>query len=262
MDLGLKDRVAIVTGGARGIGKGISECLAAEGARLAVCDILHDIAAATAKEISGKYGVEAIGVSVDVSDESSVNNMVDAAVRHFGKVDILVNNAGVFPPGWVEELTEADWDKPIDVNLKGTFLCSRAVIPYMKKQRYGRIINAASIAGLMPDVGISAYSVSKAGIINFTMALGGELAPFNITVNSYAPGIIKTPMTEDMIRDRGDVQVKQMPLNRFGEPEDVGYLVTFLASKQAGYITGVNIPVAGGQLIVQNPWRAYDSYGE
>lgn len=253
--------VAIVTGGSRGIGAAICEKLAEEGAQIVVNYVKNAKAAETiVNKIREKRG-DAFSFGGDVSDFSQVEHMVQETVEKYGRIDILVNNAGVFPHAFVEETTPEEWKKAIDINLVGTFNCCRAVIPHLKRQRRGKIINCSTISANLPDVGISAYAAAKAGINNFTRVLAAELAPYNITVNAYAPGIIETDMVRDMIRERGDKQLGQIVLRRFGKPEEVADLVAFLASKKSDYITGVTIPIDGGMFIVQNPWRVREISG-
>jgi 3-oxoacyl-[acyl-carrier protein] reductase len=248
--------VAIVTGGSRGIGAAICEKLALEGAQIVVNYVKNAKAAENmVKKIRGKRG-NAFSFCGDVSDFSRVEQMMQETIEKYGRIDILVNNAGVFPQAFVDEVSPEEWKKAIDTNLIGTFNCSKAVIPYFRKQGRGKIINCSTISANLPDVKISAYAAAKAAINNFTKVLAAELAPYNITVNGYAPGIIETDMVRDMIRERGNKQLGQIALRRFGKPEEVADLVAFLASKESDYITGATIPIDGGMFIVQNPWRA------
>ncbi|TET86462.1 SDR family oxidoreductase [Candidatus Aerophobetes bacterium] len=251
-----QDKVAIVTGGARGIGAAICEKLAQEGARIVVNYVENAEAAKSVVKRIKEKGEDAFSFCCDVSEFSQADDMMEETFERFGRIDILVNNAGIFSQALVEEVTPEEWQKDIEVNLIGTFNCSKAVIPYLKKREKGRIINCSSISAKLPDIGLSGYAASKAAINNFTMVLAAELAPYNITVNAYGPGIIETDMTRDMILNRGDGQLKQIALRRFGKPEEVANPVTFLASDEADYITGVIISIDGGMLIVQNPWRA------
>jgi len=251
-----QDEVAIVTGGSRGIGAAICEKLAEQGAKVVVNYVKNAGAAISVVQRIKDKGGEGISIKCDVSDFNQVQEMIQKTFAEFGKIDILINNAGIFPQAFVEEVSPEKWRMAIEVNLIGTFHCAKAVIPYMKKQGRGKIINCSTISAFLPDVGISAYAAAKAGITNFTRVLAAELAPYNITVNAYAPGIIETDMVRDMIVERGDKQLKQIALQRFGKPEEVADLVAFLASKESDYITGVTIPIDGGMFIVQNPWRA------
>jgi len=248
--------VAIVTGGSRGIGAAICEKLAQEGTQVVVNYVKNAKAAETVvKEIREKRG-NAFSFCCDVSDFSQVKHMMQKTLEKYGRIDILVNNAGIFPQAFVDEVFPEEWRKAIEVNLMGTFNCSKAIIPCLKKQGRGKIINCSTISANLPDVRLSAYAAAKAAINNFTKVLAAELAPYNITVNAYAPGIIETDMVRDMIRERGDGQLGQIALRRFGKPEEVADLVAFLASKESDYITGATIPIDGGMFIVQNAWRA------
>lgn len=252
----LQGQVAIVTGGSRGIGAAISERLAQEGCKLVINYSSNVKAAQKMVEKIKRQKGESIAYRCDVSHFSQVEEMMKETVRNFGKINILVNNAGIFRQDFVEDVTPQKWREALEVNLLGTFNCSKIAIKYLKREGKGRIINCSTISADLPDIGLSAYAASKAAINNFTKVLAAELAPYNITVNAYAPGIFETEMTKEMIKDRGDKQLRQIPLGRFGETEEIANLVAFLASSQADYITGAIIPVTGGMLIVQNPWRA------
>ena len=195
--LSLEGRNAIVTGGARGIGKAIAESLGARGAKVAVVDLRMDLAEETANEIAANYGVETVALEADVSNQESVKAMVKAAIAKFGQIDILVNNAGITRDGLIMRMKEADWDMVLDINLKGAFNCSQALVRPMMKQRYGRIINISSVSGVTGQAGQTNYSSSKAGLIGFTKALAKEVGSRGITVNAVAPGFIETVLTED-----------------------------------------------------------------
>lgn len=257
MDFGLKGKVAIVTGAGQGIGEAIALAFAREGARVVLNDIEEDRIRQVAAEISKQSG-EAMPVVADVAKRTSVEKMVQRVVCEYGQVDILVNNAGILRRGFVEELKDSDWDITMDVNLKGVLLCCRAVIGTMKKQKWGKIINSASIVGQIPDVGLAAYAVSKAGLITLTKVLAAELAPYNINVNAYMPGVVETPMTSDLISKRGEEKLKYIALRRFAQPRDIANLVLFLASDVSNYITGAIIDITGGNLIVQRPWVSHE----
>lgn len=251
-----KGKVAVVTGGSRGLGAAICKKLAEEGAKITVnYERNSDSAETVVKKIKEKKG-DAFSFQCDVSQFTQVAQMMKKTMEKFGRIDILVNNAGTLRWAFIEEASPEEWKRVIEVNLMGTFYCSKAVIPYFKKLGYGKIVNASTISANLPDVGISAYAASKAAITNFTRILAAELAPYNITVNAYAPGIIETDMVKGMISERGDKVLRQIALRRFGKPKDVADLVAFLVSKESDYITGVTIPIDGGMLIVQNPWRA------
>jgi 3-oxoacyl-[acyl-carrier protein] reductase len=251
-------RVAIVTGGTRGIGADISLALAENGDIVfAVYRSDDDRASKFAKRLK-KASPESDIVRADVGTKAGADSVVERAAAKLGRVDILVNNAGIFDFAFVEDMEEALLDDMLRVNFKSQFFMIQACIKYMKKGKFGRILNASSISGDIADVGLVAYGASKAAVNMLTKICAAELAPYAITVNAYAPGIVHTDMTDGMIRERGHLQVKQIPLNRFGEGREVAALVKFLASEEAGYITGEIIGVDGGQLKVQNPYRAHE----
>jgi len=251
-------RVAIVTGGTRGMGLSISERLALDG-NIVVAVYRSDKAAAEAcafmlKEIDAKNKV----IQADLSSMEEVNKLVKKVGEEYGRIDILVNNAGIFDFNFLEDMTEEYLDRVMDTNFKSQFFMLKAVVPYMKKNSYGRVANASSISGRFSDVGLIAYAASKAAVNMMTLITSAELAPYGITVNAYAPGIIHTDMTDEMIRERGEIQVKQISANRFGTGEDVAGMVSYLVSPEAGYITGEAIGIDGGFFKVQNAYRAYD----
>jgi len=239
-----KNRVALVTGAAMGIGREIALRLASEGAGLVLFDLSKKIHGVV--DEARKLGVEALGVTGDVSRRVDVERLVSEAVKAFGKIDVLVNNAEIYPFKPFLEMSEDDWDRVINVNLKGTFLVTRQVAPLMVKQRYGRIINISSIAGLVGFPALSHYCASKAGIIGFTRALALELAPYNITVNTIAPGPIETPGTKASTPQALEQTVRAIPVGRMGKPADIASTVAFLASEEASFITGAVIVVDGG----------------
>jgi 3-oxoacyl-[acyl-carrier protein] reductase len=247
-----------VTGGERGIGRVIARRLAGEGVKVAVADMRDDLLADVKAEWA-REGWSGVQVQCDVRGAEACRAVAAAAIGAFGAIDILVNNAGVAGGGRVEVMDEATWDANFDVNLKGTFLMCQAVIPAMKAQGRGRIINASSFAAIIPSIGGSAYSASKSGVESFTRVLAGELGPFGITVNSYAPGMIPTEMNHFADRSDADKEVllDTLSLRRWGDPEDVASLICFLASDQAGYITGSMINISGGKFATQAPWAAY-----
>jgi 3-oxoacyl-[acyl-carrier protein] reductase len=266
MQIDLRNKVAIVTGAGRGIGREIAVTLAAEGVITVVTDMRQDYLDAMGETFAAR-GWRGQQQRCDVRDAERIGHMVADVVGAFGRIDILVNNAGVAPGAMVDELSEDAWDMNQDVNLKGTFLMCRAVIPTMKRQRSGRIINAASFAAIVPIVGSAAYAASKAGVHYFTRALAGELGPWNITANCYAPGMIPTEInhfTEQPPERQRDL-LDTLTLRRWGEPRDVANLVCFLASDLAGYITGTMIDVSGGKLATQIPrlpWQAAAAAGD
>ena len=246
----LTNKVALVTGSARGIGKAIAETLAKRGANLIVTDLNIDQAAATAEEIRSNIGVETLALQVDVSDFNSVNTMIKAALEAFDQVDILVNNAGITRDNLIMRMDESDWDSVLDVNLKGAWNCSKALIRSMMKKRYGRIINISSVSGLAGQAGQTNYSASKAGLVGFTKALAREVASRNITVNAVAPGFIPTALTVDLPDELKEGMMKLIPLNRWGTPEEIAYAVAFFTSEEAGYITGQVLSVDGGMMMM------------
>lgn len=242
----LENKVAIVTGSGQGIGKGIALEIAKEGAKVVVSDINQENIDRTVGEVNS-LGSEAIGVKADVSNAKDVNELVEKTIEKFGKVDILVNNAGIYPFKPLTEMEEKDWDKVLNVNLKGVFNCTKAVLPEMAKQKSGNIINIASIAGAVVGyLNLSHYSASKGGILGFTRSAALELAQYKIRVNAIAPGAIETPGTKIL----GDETLKQLvqaiPLKRIGQPLDIAKAVVFLASDDSSYITGQMIIVDGG----------------
>jgi len=243
----LEGRVSIVTGGARGIGKAIAMELADAGSDIVIFDVL-DEGVDTAREIE-KKGRKAGFYKVDITDLDAVNSVVEKVLEEFGRIDILVNNAGITRDTLLMRMEESDFDLVVKVNLKGTFNCTKAVLKPMMKARWGRIINISSIIGLMGNVGQANYAASKAGIIGFTKSVAKELGKRNITVNAVAPGFIRTPITERLSDEVKEGYFKLIPLGRFGEPEDVAKVVRFLASDDAGYITGQVIQVDGGLLM-------------
>lgn len=244
----LKDKVALITGSGQGIGRAIALKLASYGANIVVSDVIEDNGKAVCDEIIS-LGREAIFVKCDVSNMNEVENLATLAMEKFGKIDILVNNAGITRDTLILKMTEEDWDKVIAINLKGTFNCSKVISKLMIKQRSGRIINIASIIGLVGNAGQCNYAASKAGIIGLTKSIAKELALRNITVNAIAPGFIKTKMTDNIPDKIKDELLKQIPLRKLGEPEDVANAVLFLSSDLASYITGEVIKVDGGMVM-------------
>jgi len=245
----LLNKVAIVTGGAQGIGKSIVEKLASEGANCVIVDVDLQTAQNTAKEVEEKYDVNTLVFNVDVVNYQHVQSCVDETVAKFGKVDILVNNAGITKDNLIIRMTEEEWDKVLDVNLKGCFNFIKAVSKYMIKQKSGRIINISSVVGLMGNPGQANYSASKGGLIALTKTVAKELASRNILVNAVAPGYIKTRMTEQLSEEQKKKLQEYIPLNRLGEPEDVANVVWFLCIEESSYITGQVISVNGGMYM-------------
>ncbi len=259
MHIDLNGKVAIVTGGGRGVGREIASTLAREGAAVAVTDLNEaDLREVSAEFMRERY--EGRQFVCDVRDDSRIREIVREVERSYGRIDILVNNAGVANGGTVESLREEVWDLNFDVNLKGTFLMCKNVIPIMKRQKSGRILNAASFAAIVPSIGGAAYASSKAGVYQFTRVLAGELGPWNITVNCYAPGMIPTDLNHfaDLPAERQQRLLDTLTLRRWGEKKDIAHLVCFLSSDLAGYITGTMIDVSGGKLATQFPRDAYE----
>ena len=247
--MNLVDKVAIVTGAGRGIGKAIAIALAREGADVIVNDVDLQTAEDVAKEIKS-LGRQALAIQVDVSDSKEVNQMVQSAIKKFKRVDILVNNAAIIRRGTIEDLKEEDWNKVIDVNLKGSFNCMKAVVGTMKKQRYGKIINISSVAGKVGDLASApCYGASKAGMICLGKSLARELAPYNINVNVVAPHAIETDMSKEWSEEKRKNIIANIPLGRMGEPEDIAEAVVFLVSDKAKFITGEVLDVNGGYLM-------------
>jgi 3-oxoacyl-[acyl-carrier protein] reductase len=245
----LKGRVSIVTGGARGIGKAIALTLVREGVKVAIVDFDQEGAIALKNEIEKKGG-EAIAIPCDVSKSADVKIMVDQVKHAFGRIDILINNAGIIRRGTIETVTEQDWDKVIEVNLKGTFNCCKAVVETMKSQRYGKIVNVSSIAGKMGDItSAPGYGPSKAGIDALTKTLARQLAHYGINVNGVAPHAIETEMSAQWSEERRKEIIASIPLGRLGKPEDVAEAALFLVSEEASFITGEIIDVNGGALM-------------
>lgn len=242
----LKGKIAVVTGGGQGIGKAIARGLAREGARVVVGDIDGGNAKAVIKELEAA-GSESLAVEVDVSDESSVEMLREKSLQRFGRVDILVNNAGIYPVSSVLEMSEEQWDRVIDTNLGGNFLCSKAVVPQMRAQKWGRIISISSTIGYKGTKGGAHYAASKAGIVGFVKALAREVALEAITVNAICPGVTDTAQPRGHHSEEElYAQAKQIPLGRIGQPEDIVGPVLFLASDAAAYVTGQALMVTGG----------------
>lgn len=245
----LKGQSAIVTGASRGIGRAIAIELAKRGANVLINYAGSENAANETANACKEFGVEAIVCKADVSNTEEVAAMVEKANEAFGKIDILVNNAGITRDKLVMAMSEEDFDDVININLKGTFNCTKMVSKLMMKQRYGRIINISSIIGVRGNAGQTNYAASKAGIIGLTKSVAKELAARNVTVNAIAPGMIETDMTDVLSDKVKEAMLSSIPAKRAGKPEDIAYAVAFLASKEAEYITGQTICVDGGMAV-------------
>ena len=244
----LKDKVAFVTGGAQGIGRTISEELARAGAHVVLGDVNLEGAQATAEAINISGG-SASAVKIDVSNATEVREVFDFIIKDKKPVDIVVNNAGITRDGLMVRMKESDWDLVLDINLKGSFLCSQQAAKQMMKQKSGAIVNIASIVGVMGNFGQANYSASKAGVIGLTKTLAREVASRGIRVNAIAPGFIDTEMTRVLDEEVRQKLIEQIPLARLGLPEDVARCVNFLVSDKSSYITGQVINLNGGMLM-------------
>ncbi len=254
----MSKKVAIVTGGTRGIGADISLALAGAGYTVAAVYRSNTEQAREFEKQLHAASPESMVVQADVSFAPGVEHAVNSTMQKYNRIDILVNNAGIFGFEFLEDMDEEGLDHILRVNFKSQFLMTKACVKHMKERGFGRILNASSISSVLADVGLIGYGASKAAVDMMTKISAAELAPYGITVNAYAPGIIHTDMTDAMIRERGHEQVKQIPLNRFGTGAEVASLICYLASEEAGYISGEIIGVNGGMLKVQNPYRAHE----
>jgi 3-oxoacyl-[acyl-carrier protein] reductase len=246
----LKDKKAVVTGAGRGIGRAVAIAFAREGADVLVNYVSNSATAdETVAEIK-KMGRKAIAVKADVASSVDAKNMIETAVKELGGLDILVNNAGVSIPAMLLKMTEEQWDRILDIHLKGTFTCTQAAANFMKNQKSGKIINVISTAGLFGTVGQINYASAKAGIIGFTKSAARELGRYNINVNAISCGVIKTDMTTKVQGDPklAEIYTQRIQLGRFGEPDEVAHSFVFLASSESNYITGQVLPVDGGYI--------------
>jgi 3-oxoacyl-[acyl-carrier protein] reductase len=244
----LTGKTALITGSGRGIGKAIAQRLSDAGAKIVINDV-SDASAATAAEIKAA-GKQSLFVKGNVSSSEDVNRMVETIIASFGRLDILVNNAGITRDQLTLRMTDEDWDAVIDVNLKGVFLCTRAALKYMMKQRWGRIINISSISGIIGNPGQVNYCAAKAGIIGITRTVAKEMASRQITVNAICPGFIQTDMTQKLSDKVKGEYSQHIPVGYFGTPQDVAEAVAFFASEEARYITGQFLCVDGGMISV------------
>jgi len=245
----LENKVALVTGASRGIGKAIALDLATNGASIAVNYAGNEAKANEVVDEIKANGGNAIAIKADVSNGDEVQAMIKEVLNEFGQLDILVNNAGITRDNLLMRMKDSEWDDVIDTNLKGVFLCTKAVTRQMMKQRNGRIINITSVVGVSGNAGQANYVAAKAGVIGLTKTTAKELASRNITVNAVAPGFITTDMTDELNEDIKADLLKQIPLATLGEPSDIANVVTFLASEKSKYITGQTLHVNGGMVM-------------
>jgi 3-oxoacyl-[acyl-carrier protein] reductase len=243
--LKLAGKVALITGAAQGIGKAVALLLARNGADIVVSDINLEKAEETAQEVQ-TLGRKALAVKVDVAKLDDVEKMVEVILAQFGRVDILVNNAGIARDKLILRMTEEDWDAVLNINLKGTFNCTKTVVRHMSKQKSGKIVSIASVVGEMGNAGQGNYAASKAGVIGFTKTIAREFAQRGINVNAIAPGYIETPMTDALPEKVKEELRRMIPMDRLGKPEDVAEAVLFLVSDSSNYITGQVLNVNGG----------------
>jgi 3-oxoacyl-[acyl-carrier protein] reductase len=244
----LENQIAVVTGAGRGIGRAIALKFAVQGADIAAVDLKTEFVQETVEEVR-KLGRKAWAVSANVSEAASVEAAVEQILKEAGRVDILVNNAGITKDGLVMRMSEADWDAVLDINLKGTFLFTKALSRSLLKQKSGRIVNIASVIGLIGNAGQCNYAASKAGVIGLTKSCAREFASRGITVNAIAPGFIQTAMTDKLSQEQKDAITKQIPLASLGQAEDVAEAVLFFASPAAHYVTGQVLAVDGGMVM-------------
>jgi len=259
MDWGLEGRVVVVTGAGRGIGRVVAERFSQAGATVAALDIAFVAVEEVAADLVAAGGTAA-GFACDVTSGESVRAALAAVAERFGGIDVIINNAGINAEGAVEEIDEAAWQRCFDVNVTGVFRVCQAAIPYLKASDHGRIINAASFAAIIPSIGSAAYAASKAAVVQFTKVLAGELGPWDVTVNAYAPGMIPTAINgfADMPEAAQNRLLDTLTLRRWGDAAEVADLLLFLASDASRYITGTVVDVSGGKLVTQLPAKAYE----
>lgn len=247
-NLGLADRVAVVTGGSRGIGKAVISMLASFGTHVVVNYVRDEAAATATVNLAQSHNVKAIAIQADVSKLGDAERLLRETVEHFARVDFLICNAGIWEGAPVEAISEELWEKSLDINLKGTWSVCRAAVPVMKQQRFGRIVIVSSTAGQRGEPNFSNYAASKGGQISFTKSLAPELGPFQINVNCVAPGWVETEMTTDALADAESI-IKGIPVGRVATPEDIAGAIVFLCSNWANHITGEVLNVNGGSVL-------------
>ncbi len=257
MDVNLRNKVAVVTGGTAGIGLATAELFAREGAMVAICSSTQINVDKAVKEFAEK-GLKVYGERVDVSSREEMFGFADRVEQQFGGIDVWVSNAGIMPEKKIIDTTEEVWQKAMDVNLKSVYYGALIAADKIRKRGGGVLINAASFASLMPSVGSGAYAATKAAIANMTRTLAGELAPFNIRVVGFIPGVIETPMTAGWIEKKGKALASQHALNRVGRTDEIANALLFLASDYASFITGTCMEITGGKFCVQNPADAWN----
>jgi 3-oxoacyl-[acyl-carrier protein] reductase len=248
--MGFEGKVGIITGSGVGIGKHIARRLASEKVLTVISDIDLETAHKTAKELESTFQIKALSTKTDVKKKEDITRLVELTMKEFGRIDILVNNAGICSLSRIEDISQQEWDDVINVNLRGTFFCSQAVLPIMKKQRQGKILNIASLAGKMGGIAVGAhYAASKAGVICLTKSFAKALAPYTVTVNAIAPGPVDSPMTQGFPPEVREEFVRQCPLGRLADTADVAETALFLLSDGAKHITGEIVNVNGGLLM-------------
>ena len=257
MDVNLRNKVAVITGGTAGIGLATAELFAREGAMVAICSSTQTNVDKAVKAFAEK-GLKVYGERVDVSSREEMFGFADRVEQQFGGIDVWVSNAGIMPEKKIIDTTEEVWQKAMDVNLKSVYYGALIAADKIRKRGGGVLINAASFASLMPSVGSGAYAATKAAIANMTRTLAGELAPFNIRVVGFIPGVIETPMTAGWIEKKGKALASQHALNRVGRTDEIANALLFLASDYASFITGTCMEITGGKFCVQNPADAWN----
>jgi 3-oxoacyl-[acyl-carrier protein] reductase len=257
MNIDLTDKIAVITGGTSGIGLSIAETLAGAGAGVAICSSTESNVADALSYLKAKK-IDAFGQVADVSNRASIFAMADEVEKEYGGIDIWISNAGIFPSGKLIDTPEEVWQQAMDVNVKSIYYGGLIAADKIRKRGGGVLVNAASFASLMPSIGSGAYAASKAAVYSMTKTLGAELAPFNIRVVGYAPGVIETRMTKPAIQSRGRVLASPVALQRFGKCEEVADVVLFLVSDHASFITGTCVEISGGKFCVQNPADAWN----